>query len=130
MEKHVTALGALFIAVGAIGLIGMLVVFVIFSLGSVIIGTAAAQDPQVPRFVAMLPLGFGTLIALIIMTGALPALIAGFGLLGRRPWARTWSFVAAVLNLAVIPIGTGVSIYALWVLLQEGTLQVLREEPG
>lgn len=49
---------------------------------------------------------------------ALPGLIAGYGLLTRRPWARILSLVVAVLGLANFPVGTAIGIYAFWVLLQ------------
>lgn len=49
---------------------------------------------------------------------ALPGLIAGYGLLTRRPWARILSLVVAILGLANFPVGTAIGVYAFWVLLQ------------
>jgi hypothetical protein len=40
----------------------------------------------------------------------------GWGLMNRRPWARTVAIVAAVLALLKFPIGTALGIYTLWVL--------------
>jgi zinc-ribbon domain len=44
------------------------------------------------------------------------ALLAGYGLLQRRPWGRTVAIVAAILALIKIPFGTALGIYTLWVL--------------
>lgn len=49
---------------------------------------------------------------------ALPGVIAGYGLLKRKPWARVLTLVLGVLNLFSFPIGTAVGIYTLWILLQ------------
>jgi hypothetical protein len=50
-----------------------------------------------------------------IFTAAL-ALIAGYGLLQRRPWGRVLAIVAAILALLKFPFGTALGIYTLWVL--------------
>lgn len=48
-----------------------------------------------------------------------PSLIAGFGLLKRRDWARTASIIAGVLAAMSFPIGTAVCVYTFWFLLGE-----------
>ena len=50
-----------------------------------------------------------------VFTAAL-ALIAGYGLLQRKPWGRVVAIVAAVLALIKFPFGTALGIYTLWVL--------------
>ena len=42
--------------------------------------------------------------------------ITGWGLLERRPWARTLAIVIGILALFKFPIGTALGIYTLWVL--------------
>lgn len=65
------------------------------------------------------PMWFGGLWPLIavatVFTAAL-ALVAGYGLLNRRPWGRTMAIIAAILALLKFPIGTALGIYTLWVL--------------
>ncbi len=51
---------------------------------------------------------------------ALPGLIAGIGLLARRPWARILAVIVALLGVLNVPVGTIIGIYTAWVLLQEG----------
>jgi hypothetical protein len=52
---------------------------------------------------------------------ALPGLIAGWGLLAYKPWARILGLVLSVLNLLNIPVGTALGIYGLWVLFNKDT---------
>jgi hypothetical protein len=50
------------------------------------------------------------------MCAAVLALVAGFGLLNRRPWGRVVAIIAGILALIKFPIGTAQGIYTLWVL--------------
>jgi hypothetical protein len=54
----------------------------------------------------------------------LPEVIGGIGLLKRRRWARILIMIIAVRDLMAIPIGTAISIYTFWVLLNEKTIQL------
>ncbi len=56
--------------------------------------------------------------ALLTILG-LPGIVAGFGLLAHKPWARYLAIVMGVLNLLNAPVGTVIGIYTLWVLMQE-----------
>lgn len=129
MNKHLTVLGALFLGLGAMGLIGLLIVVLIFGLASTLIGTTAVHHGDAPAFVALIPGILGLLIATAIAVSTVPSLIAGYGLIKRRPWAGVMALVAGVLSLPVFPIGTGVGIYAIWVFLQDETGPCLRNCP-
>ena len=118
MNKHTTVLGALFLVLGVMGLIGMFVVFLIFSIGSAAIGTAAANDPEVPAILALLPAGLGMFLCAVIAVSTLPNLIAGWGLLMHRDWGRTAGLIAGVINLPSPPFGTAVGAYAICVYVQ------------
>lgn len=119
MEKHATVLGALFLGVGIMGLIGLIVVLVIFSIGSAALGTAAAQDPSIPRFLVLLPATFGLFIAAIIALTTIPNFFAAYGLLARRPWGRIVGLVVGILNLPAFPLGTALGGYAIWFFVQD-----------
>jgi hypothetical protein len=55
---------------------------------------------------------------------AIPGIIAGWGLLNRRPWARIVIIILSILALIRFPLGTIVGVYGLWVLLSsEGAAQ-------
>jgi len=48
---------------------------------------------------------------------AVASLAAGWGLYQRETWARTLALVLAFFSLPMIPLGTALGIYTLWVLL-------------
>jgi hypothetical protein len=52
---------------------------------------------------------------------AAPLAIAGRGILRWQPWAKTLGMLLAAVNMLFFPIGTGVGLYALWVLTDEST---------
>jgi len=55
-------------------------------------------------------------VAFYTMVVAGLAMLVGFGLLNRKPWARPLAIVAAILALFKPLLGTGLGIYTLWVL--------------
>ena len=63
------------------------------------------------------PFGLGSLIAGFCLVFSLPGLLAGYGLLKYRPWARILTLILCFLNLLNIPLGTILGAYGLWVLL-------------
>jgi hypothetical protein len=60
---------------------------------------------------------FLSFLGVIAVLMALTGFLAGFGLLERRPWARSLTIVLAVIGLLHPPFGTALGIYTLWVLL-------------
>jgi hypothetical protein len=42
------------------------------------------------------------------------------GLARARPWARNLALILAAFNLLLLPLGTALGVYTLWVLLHEG----------
>jgi hypothetical protein len=57
--------------------------------------------------------------AVIYGAMTIPSILAGFGLLRRRKWAKTASIVAGVLSGMSFPLGTAVCIYTFWFLFSE-----------
>ena len=60
----------------------------------------------------------GTTVGLLMAALGLPGLLAGYGLLTRKPWARVLAIVVGILGLLNFPVGTAIGIYTLWVLTQ------------
>jgi hypothetical protein len=109
LQQHVTILGwvyvighALFVAIGA---------FLFILLTGI---GLAVPDPEA-RLV--LPI-VGTAVGGMLIVLGLPGLVAGYGLLTAKPWARVLALIIAILNLVNVPFGTIMGIYACWVLLQ------------
>ena len=127
METHVKVLGILYIAVSALSLIGALFLMLVFGGTAGIVGATA--DPS-DAAIAIPILGIaGTALVALLMMLALPGLIAGWGLLSFKPWARILTIVLCVLNLINFPFGTVLGIYGLWVLLNKET-ERLFARPG
>jgi len=115
MEKHITLVAVINIAFGFLG------IFLAFFLFVVLIGAGIiSQDPDAMRVTSIV----GVAIAFFLLLTSIPEIIGGFGLLKRKPWARVLVLIIAVLDLLIIPIGTLIGIYELWVLLQEETIKL------
>lgn len=110
LEQHVTILGWLHI-VGNLFfvLIGLFLFFFLRTIGAV------SGDPQALVVLSLVGTFVGTLLTVL----GLPGIVAGFGLLAHKEWARYLAIVLGVLNLLNAPVGTVIGIYTLWVLMQE-----------
>lgn len=115
MATHVRVLGWLHIIFGALGLDSAFLVFGGSILGGLFSGS----------IMGMLGAGLGgTFAAMFIALLSIPGLVAGYGLLKFRPWARMLTIVLAVFELIRFPFGTILGVYSLWVLLSgEGAAQ-------
>lgn len=121
MRDHVRILAYLHIVFGGLGTAAALIVLFVFGGIAGIVGASNPGDPQAWH-VAMPIIGIvGLVISAFVLLLSLPGIIAGFGLLKLRPWARLLTIVLSALNLLSIPIGTALGIYGLWVLLQPET---------
>ncbi|MCA1615601.1 MAG: hypothetical protein LC800_16165 [Acidobacteria bacterium] len=61
---------------------------------------------------------WGILAFMVVIYGvlSLPSLVAGYGMLKRRSWARVAAIVASVLSAISFPFGTALCVYSLWFL--------------
>jgi hypothetical protein len=115
MEKHITVLGVLYIALSVLGLLAAIIVFT-----AVVGGGIISKDPEAMAITAIV----GPAVAGFLLIVSAPGLIGGIFLLKRRPWARILVLVLGFLNLIEIPIGTALGIYTIWVLLKNETVQL------
>jgi len=130
METHVRLLAAIQIAFGALGLLAALIVLVVFGGAASILGmTGVAQDPDAIIAVPIIAIVAVAIVVLIVLL-SIPSLIAGFGLLSFRPWARTLTTILCVIDLLNVPIGTAVGVYGLWVVLSAETEPLFRQIGG
>ena len=120
MDRHVTILGAFHIAFGALGLAAALAILVVFGGVAGLIGLGAASDPD--ALIAVPIIGIvGTILMLAVTILSLPGIVAGFGLMYYRPWARLLTVVLSLLHLFNFPFGSALGAYGLWVLLSDET---------
>jgi len=103
--RHVRTLGILWLVYSGLRLLQALAVTTFFS-----------SDwwffDRMPFFVPGMVRAIGGVFTLASLVGVL----AGWGLLERKPWARTLAIVLGVLALFKFPLGTALGIYTLWTL--------------
>jgi hypothetical protein len=109
MQEHVPILGWLYVVGHAIFLVIGAFVFLL------LIGLAPVTGDS--EAIWILPL-VGTTVGLLMAVLSLPGLLAGYGLLTRKPWARVLAIVVGILGLLNFPLGTAIGLYTLWVLTQ------------
>jgi hypothetical protein len=120
MKKHVTVVGAIHIGFGILGLIGAVGALFVFSF---LIGVVGNEDVPVMIF-KFLRVSVPLLIGFMSTLG----LVGGIGLLSFQPWARYLVIAIAALGCLFIPIGTLSGVYSLWVLLQDETIRLFKQE--
>ena len=118
MDIHVKVLGALQITFGAIGV--MLALLMIFVFGGVAGIVGASGDPEAAFAVPIIGLTGTALVTFLLLT-SLPGVVIGIGLLRFRPWSRIAGIVISIIALMMIPFGTIVGAYGLWVLFSKDT---------
>jgi hypothetical protein len=122
MQTHVKVLAVLFIVFSALGVLAAIALLAVFGASAGIVG-AAAEPGDAALAIPIIGLaGMGLVIFLLLVS--LPGLIAGFGLLNLKPWARILGIVLCAINLINIPVGTIFGAYGLWVLLNKETEQM------
>src|SRR5262245_36363831 len=120
MDTHVKVLGALEIALGIMGLMGAAVLSVVFGLGASAVTAAANTDPDAAVALPIIGITGVTLVVFLIVL-SLPGIVIGIGLWRMRPWARIAGIVLSILSLTMVPLGTIVGVYGLWVLFSKET---------
>lgn len=110
LHLHITVLGWLYVVGHAIFLLIGLFIFLLLT------GIGVASGDSTAMMVLSV---IGTTVSLVLVTLAIPGLVAGYGLLTRKSWGRILAIVVGILSLINFPLGTAVGIYTLWVLFQE-----------
>jgi len=118
MDTHVKVLGALQVAFGAIGVMLALLMIFVFGGAAGIVG--ASGDPEAAIAVPIIGLTGTALVVLLLLT-SLPGVVIGIGLLRLRPWSRIAGIVISIIALMMVPFGTIVGAYGLWVLFSKDT---------
>jgi hypothetical protein len=118
METHVKVLGVLHIVLGALGIFGALMLILVFTSTASVV--AVEGDEGAAIAIPVLGITGAALVAFLLLT-SLPGIVAGWGLVKLRPWARILGLVLSIIALILFPFGTMVGIYGLWVLLNKET---------
>jgi hypothetical protein len=107
LRQHLTILGWLHLgAAGFAILVGGFVFIVLTSIG------LAIHDHEATPILGIVAVA----VACFLLVLSLPGLLAGYGLLQRRPWARILALVVGALHVYNIPIGTALGVYTFIIL--------------
>jgi hypothetical protein len=110
---------------GILGTLAGILVMVIFG-GLAGLVSIAAHSGDALIAVPILG-GIGAFIFVLLLALSLPGIVAGFGLIELRPWARMLTIILSALELMSVPLGTALGIYGLWVLLSPSAEQLFRQ---
>ena len=118
METHVKVLGALQIVMGAFGLLSALALVLVFGVASSAVGMSG--DPDAAFALPIIGITGMALVGFLVAL-SLPSVVVGIGLLQHRPWARIAGIVLSILGMMMIPFGTILGVYGVWVLFSKET---------
>lgn len=119
MKKHVTIVGSIQIGFSVLGLMAAVAVFVALSFAN----EFTEGDETGHMVVGFLAISLPILLGFISTVG----LVGAIGLLVYKPWARYLVIVVSALGCVNIPIGTIKGVYAIWVLIQDETIELFRK---
>lgn len=117
MPAHVDFVGILFIVWGILtALVGLSTLAL--GIGAVAIIASASRAGGAQVAAGLTTAAFITL-AIIAMIWGTAHIAVGLPLRRRRPWARLLALMLGAVDLLLLPYGTALGCYALWVLLNE-----------
>ena len=118
MASHVDFVGVLFIVWGLLTtLVG--VSTLALGVGAVALISSASRGGGAGGFAAGVTAAvFATLAIIAILWGS-AHVVVGVPLRRHRPWARLMALMLGSVDLLLLPYGTALGVYALWVLLNE-----------
>ena len=122
MRPHLTLLGVLQLIWGSIGLL-LGVSTLMLAIGAVAIGFSPTTSGGSAAATAIVFAVF----SLALLLGGLANAWAGAAIRRHQPAGRLVTLGLAVPNLFVLPFGTALGVYALWVLLHEETRRTFLE---
>ena len=126
MTTHVDFVGLLFIVWGLLTiLIG--VSTLALGVGAVALITAGGGGDG-SQFAAGVTAAVFTGLAIVAMIWGAAHVVAGVPLRRRRPWARMMALMLGAVDLLLLPYGTALGVYALWVLLSESGKRLFVEQ--
>ncbi|MBX2915644.1 MAG: hypothetical protein KF856_10285 [Cyclobacteriaceae bacterium] len=113
MENHKRVLAFIYIISGSLQILGMILLATLVESIMPFISEQAGPDAQWV-FTWLIPF-IRTIAIGVVLILAIPAIIAGAGLLNQKKWALTLALVLGCLKLFSFPIGTAIGIYTIWV---------------
>lgn len=117
MESHKRILGILFIISGSLRILGMIFLMGFFSIiMPFILQEVSVDELWIFELIEKSVPLFGWAFVFLF---AVPRLIAGVGLLNKKPWALLIALIWGCLGVFSFPLGTALCGYTIWVYLEE-----------
>jgi hypothetical protein len=129
MKRHVDLLGTLYLIWGALSMVISLAMVALGLAALAILGSTGSGEPGAKLAASFLAALFLSLAGLGMLWGSVHVWDA-FALHHRRDWARAVGIVLGVLNLVILPFGTALGAYALWVLTHTGARETFTPPAG
>jgi hypothetical protein len=128
VASQVDLLGVLFIIWGLLTtLVG--VSTLALGVGAVALITSANRT-EGGEFAAGLTAAIFTALAIIAILWGAAHVVVGVPLRRRRPWSRIMALVLGSIDLLLLPYGTALGLYGLWVLLHEDAKKLFMDRPA
>ncbi len=119
MKNNHKILGALYLAFGLLGAVIAVLLFLVKT-GRLFLPAKLSMFANAQ--------GYASVIALLFAFISLPAIITGIALIMRKFWARFSALVLAFFSLFIVPLGTALGIYTIWVLVNNAAFSELDSE--
>lgn len=116
-EDHNRTLGILHLIYGGFMTLMMLAVTVFYGFIIALLTSSRELPPDFP--VGFLVAFMGLFVGIYLLFGV-ASLVAGYGMLKRKSWARLMSIISAVVASMNVPFGTALCVYTLWFVFGEG----------
>ena len=128
MEKHSTLVGILNIVYESLGIIGSFVLFAIaigfrYFFEFISRFDHHGMDEVPPELMDIIPFIL-TVIGIFILVFSIIGIIGAVGVIKRKEWGRITLLVISFFNLIHIPLGTILSVYNIWVLLNDESIRL------
>jgi hypothetical protein len=118
VTSHVDFVGVLFIVWGLLtALVGLSTLAL--GVGAVAMIASASRGGGAGGFAAGVTAAVFTTLAIIAILWGSAHVLVGLPLRRHRPWARLMALMLGSVDLVLLPYGTALGVYALWVLLNE-----------
>lgn len=128
MDSHVDFVGVLFIVWGVLTtLVG--VSTLALGVGAVALIRSATRGGSGGQFAAGLTAAAFTTLAIIAIVWGVAHIAVGVPLRRRRHWSRLAALMLGSVDLLLLPYGTALGCYALWVLLNEQGKRLFADQP-
>jgi hypothetical protein len=115
-QDHNKVIGIMHLIWGGFSALTLLILVPFFLLFLGIIGSDPSAPPEMKVFFGF----FGMLFFVLAVLFGIPPIVAAYGMLKRKRWAKVACIVSSCLAALSFPFGTALCVYTLWFVFGEG----------